>query len=122
VEDAIRLDLGALLRACRAMTPKPEARWPASPGAAVFPAVSVPVTGRYVPAGCVVINVMRSGRTGQVQVIAGLGCGTVVELKAEATRLIDFRWDFTCPLSGRRCRTLYLPAGATVFGSRQGTG
>ncbi len=32
------------------------------------------------------------------------------------------RWWFSCPVSGVRCSALYLPVGASSFGSRQGHG
>lgn len=122
VENALRLDLADVLRACRAMTPAPAARWPASPGSALFAAVPVPITQRGAPVGIVVVDVLRTGRTGQILILGGYGAGSVAELKANAARLIGFRWGLSCPLTKRRCRTLYLPRGAAYFASRQGHG
>jgi hypothetical protein len=65
---------------------------------------------------------MRTGRTGEMRIIAGPGCGTVAEMRAVAMPLIGFRWAFACPVTGRRCHVLYLPAGAAAFASRQGHG
>jgi hypothetical protein len=121
-ENALRLDLADVLQACRSLTPAAKARWPASPGATVLAAVPVPVTRRGLPVGRVLLDVLRLGRHGQARVIDGPGIGTVMELKAEAARLIGFRWGLSCPLTGERCRVLYLPPGAAVFGSRQGHG
>jgi hypothetical protein len=121
-EDALRLDLGDLLRACRLMTPAPQARWPASPGAAVLPAVPVIVTRCGVLVGRVVVDVMRTGRTGEMRIIAGPGCGTVAEMRAVAMPLIGYRWGFACPLALRRCNVLYLPPGAVTFACREAHG
>lgn len=121
-EDALRLDLGAVLRSCRVMTPTPAARWPASPGAATFVAVPVNITRCGFPVGQVLLDVMRSGRLGQVQVIAGHGAGSAAETRADAVRVVGYRWTFECPVTGQRCRSLYLPAGAIGFASRQAHG
>jgi hypothetical protein len=122
VEDAWRLDLGAVLRQLRAMTPTPAACWPALPGAATFGAVVVPVSRRGVPAGQILLDVLRIGRHGQVRIVAGLGCGTVVEIRADAAPLVGYRWTFECSVTGLRCRSLYLPPGAAGFASRQAHG
>jgi hypothetical protein len=122
LEDAWRLDLGAALRSCRVMTATPAARWPASPGAATFCAVPVTVTRRGVPVGQVLLDVMRTGRRGQVQVAAGQGVGSVAEIRADAARVVGYRWTFECPVTGARCRSLYLPPGAAGFASRQAHG
>jgi hypothetical protein len=117
VEDAWRLDLGAVLRSCRAMTATPAARWSASPGAAAVGAVVVPVSRRGVPVGQIVLDVLRTGRRGEVQIVGGLGCGTVAEIRADAAPLVGYRWTFECPVTGQRCRSLFLPPGAAGFAS-----
>jgi hypothetical protein len=104
------------------MTATPAARWPASPGAAALVAVPVIVTRRGIPVGIALVDVMRSGRHGQMQIIGGPGAGTVVEMKAEAVRQVGYRWRFACPLTEGQCNVLYMPPDAASFASWQGHG
>jgi hypothetical protein len=117
-EDSLRLDLSAVLQSCRALTPSPAARWPASPGSANFVAVPAVVTRRGRPVAQVLVDVMRLERHGQITIVAGPGAGSVAEIRAVAARMVGFRWQFQCALTGKGCRSIYLPVGAVWFGSR----
>jgi hypothetical protein len=116
VEDAARLDVPGILRACRRLYPEAWARWERGE------AVTFPPMCARVPAGELVVVPSLEGLRGQLRLAWADGQGRAgdgtVELEALRPFMGGLSWYALCPRTGRRCGLLYRPAKARGFASR----
>ena len=117
VEDCLSLDINKLLRDGLLV-----------PGWRVAPSIlrwTETRTGRETAAMAFVADLADPGAA-WMRLAFGSGEGAsrrehecTIRLATTRPRFGGLRWWFVCPLSGRRCGTLHLPHGASVFASRQ---
>ena len=111
LEDGRSLDLNKLVR---------DGSWPRGNKPAIL--VTIWTLSRVSETARAWITIRKEGDAqGSLQIVMG-ELEQRLDLVAENRHFGGQQWYFTCPVTGRKCSVLWLPAGASRFCSRQAWG